>query len=279
MSFENTWLFQQDDIISKSPNRKYLSVTDEIRAKLGIQDFLIKLGTQLKLDAKTIFAATLYVNRFYTRVPITSSKYYVASAAIAILCKLHDNYRQVEKIALASCLIKSNGKKVTETSDVFWQWKDQLLYREELILRYLNFELNIDFPYQIRDELMDIDGDDFFNDHKKEVLFKTVSTIEVLSLLPVLLCYDMETVFAAVLVNSMILAREKFATPDAVLPANLCNVLKLDLSHCYKCYNWIVKLLLMCDLKDPRAGGISKLVATFSLVPFDTFAAIANAQE
>lgn len=90
------------------------------------------------------------------KVPITTSKYFVVCAAITISCKLHDNYRQPDKIAMTACQIKNPHKKIDEQSSVFWHWRDQLLYREELMLKTLNFDLNLDLPYELRDGLIEL---------------------------------------------------------------------------------------------------------------------------
>lgn len=248
----NTWLFLEHDFLNKSPSRKLLTISQELRTRKSIQDFLIKLGTSLKVDSHTIFAATLYVNRFYMRLPITTSKYFVASAAIAISCKLNDTYRQPDKIALASSKIRNPGKAITENSDTFWQWRDQLLYREELILKNLNFELNLRFPYEIRDHLMTVQiPDGQFKDSREDFLKNTVSLIELISSLPVLVAYDIETVFGALLVLVVLEGNERFNI-DAHVPKNFIqDNLMVSIPLCWQCYNYVTELLKYCNDKDP----------------------------
>lgn len=236
-----SWIFSEDDFIKGSPSRKQLTVQQELKTRESIYDFAIRLGLALRLNGKTILAATVYIARFYMRLPITTSKYFVVCAAIAILCKLHDNFRQPDKIALAACQLKTH-KPVDEHSDVFWHWRDQLLYREELILRNLNFDLNVRLPYEIRDRLLERpefsppphDDDDapdtlaaILSDDEREpapdaaqvaarafyaagrdVLKQCVAWIEVVSSLPVLVTYSAESFFGCALV---VVAHERTA--------------------------------------------------------------------
>lgn len=277
--FENTWLFLEKAFLEATPSRKFMTVPQEISARLSLQDFIIRMGTNLKLDCYTIYAATLYVNRYYMRIPITTSKYFVASAAIAISTKLHDTYRQPDKIALIASNIKGNGKPVTENSEQFWKWRDQLLFREELLLKYLNFELNIEFPYEIRDNLLSYEEkeQELFSEKKSEIVRKTVGFIETLSSLPLLVAYDIDTVFVALLIQAMYLARSKFELENSTLPKHLIqDNFNIDLDVCYNCQNYIFKLLKSCDKNDPRTANLIQLSTTIKAIDFETFKSIAN---
>lgn len=256
---DNTWLFLEDSFIKYSPSRKQLTVSQELKTRESLHDFVIRLGSGLKLDSRTILAATVYINRFYMRMPITTSKYYVACAAIAISCKLNDNYRPPDKIAMAGCVIKNPNKKIDEQSDVFWSWRDQLLYREELILKHLNFDLNLHLPYSIRDDLSRLLCQDSSateqNTKVAEILKNTVSLIEVLSSLPILVAYDINTLFASMLIVVMFEAKERFGTDDNKLQISIKSVtlfLHVDPNICFKCYQYNLKLLKLCNSEDPK---------------------------
>ncbi|CAK7897772.1 hypothetical protein CAAN2_04S06282 [[Candida] anglica] len=149
-----SWLFTEEAFLKQSPSRKQLTIQQDLKTRESIYDFTIKVGSTLKLNGKTILAATVYLARFYMRVTMTTSKYFVVCAALAISCKLNDNYRPPDKIAMTACQIKNPHKRIDESSDVFWYWRDQLLYREEIMLKTLNFDLNLDLPYEVKDELL-----------------------------------------------------------------------------------------------------------------------------
>lgn len=262
VKMENTWLFSEEAFLKSSPSRKLLTIPQELRTRKSVQDFLIKLGSSLKLDSYTIFAATLYINRFYMRFPITTSKYFVASAAVAISCKLNDTYRQPDKIALASCIIRNPGKTIGENTDVFWQWRDQLLYREEILLKHLNFELNVDFPYELRDKLnsVDIPQDTDFYKNRNDLLKNVVSLIELISSLPILVAYDINTLFGAVLVLVVLEGNQRFNI-NAKIPKGLIeNNLGVSISLCYQCYSYLIMLLDYCNDKDPKLATHSQAI-------------------
>lgn len=255
----NTWLFLEDSFIKYSPSRKQLTVTQELKTRESIHDFVIRLGTALKLDGRTILAATIYINRFYMRMPITTSKYYVACAALTISCKLNDNYRPPDKIAMTACVIKNPNKKIDEHSDVFWSWRDQLLYREELMLKHLNFDLNLDLPYSIRDELLkklcsDSDATEL-NTRVTEILKNTVSLIEMLSSLPLLVAYDINILFATMLIVVVTEANERFGEDNKKVQFSIKSVmlfLCVDPKTCFKCYTYSLRLLKYCHSEDPK---------------------------
>lgn len=297
---ENTWLFLEGSFIHKSPSRLQLkmSITQELKARESIHEFVIRLGSRLKLDGRSILAATIYINRYYMRLPISSSKYYVASAALTISCKLNDTYRQPDKVAMQACNIKnpSPTKPIDEQSEYFWTWRDQLLFREELILKTLNFDLNLDLPYTIRDDLMaaeddDDEGDDddndgdgdggdetsLFADKKPDILKNTVSLIEILSSLPVLVSFDMYTVFGTLLLVILHEGRKMFADDTLCLPKNyLIKRLRVDHKMCFECYQYIMKLLKYSQQGDSRF--ISNKSAFKRLQPMDeaTFRDLSN---
>ncbi|ODV78659.1 cyclin-like protein, partial [Suhomyces tanzawaensis NRRL Y-17324] len=241
-----------------------MSLPQELKARESIHDFIIKLASKLKLDGPTILAATIYVNRFYMRMPISSSKYFVASAAVAISCKLNDTYRVPDKIALSACNLKNPNPAVPidEQSDMFWRWRDQLLYREEMMLKTLNFDLNLELPYEIRDELLSIqDPDDTSGFHKKkaDILKNTVSLLEVISSLPVLVCYDIYTLFGTLMIAVILEGRIKFDDDSLILPENyMIRNLGVEMELCWLCYKYIIKLLKASE-EDPAV--ISNKVA------------------
>lgn len=284
---QNTWLFSEDAFLLQSPSRKQLSVAQELRVRESMHDLIIRAATKLKLDGPTILAATIYVNRFYMRLPITTSKYYVVAAALAISCKLHDCYRPTDRIAAVACGIKNPNKTIDENSDLFWSWRDQVLYREELILKNLNFDLNVDLPYYIRDKLLDEsnlkeseDSDSLFHDRKQEILKNAVSLIEMLSSLPILVAYDMYTVFGTMVILILDEARERYLKDevDAVsLPGNyLSQALETNSYLCYRCYRYVLRLLKDGNTNDERTTSHVKCIKRIKTISKEAFFKIAN---
>lgn len=279
-AFHNTWLFKADDVLNRSPSRKQMTVPQILKVYELIYDFLVRLASVLKLDGRTILAATIYIHRFYMRMPITTSKYFVACAAVAISCKLHDTYRPPDKIALTGCQIKHPGKHVDQHSSTFWSWRDQLLYREEVMLKNLNFEVSVDLPYEITEELLkkkpeDLKGNGFY-EKLADILKITTSKIELLSALPVLLVYDIFTLYGAMLVLTVNEAKEKFEELDAInLPKDfLQNEIGVSADECFECYQFILKLRTLCE--DPKLPSHRILVKKFTDIGKDVFYSITD---
>ncbi|KAK6457015.1 cyclin-like protein [Scheffersomyces xylosifermentans] len=280
----NTWLFSEEAFLAQSPSRQQkMSVSQELKVRESIHDFVIRLGSSLKLDGRTILAATIYINRYYMRMPITSSKYYVASAAIAISCKLNDTYRQPDKIALQACNIKNPNpsRPIDEQSDMFWRWRDQLLFREELILKTLNFDLNVDLPYSIRDELFNSHEYEsgLFAERKADILKNTVALIEVLSSLPILVAFDMYTVFGTALLVITMEAAQKFNEKTFQLPKYYLRYhLQEDAKACYECYQYIMRLLKYAE-RDPSAQSNKAAIRRLHSLEEADFRRLANEDE
>lgn len=275
----NTWLFSGDDVLSRLPSRKQMLLSQILKVYELIYDFLVRLASVLKLDGRTILAATIYIHRFYMRMPITTSKYFVACAAVAISCKLHDTYRAPDKIALTGCQIKHPGKHVDQHSSTFWSWRDQLLYREEVILKNLNFEVSVDLPYEITEELLkqlpkDLPGNGFF-EKLPDILKITTSKIELLSALPVLVVYDIYTLYGAMLVLTVNEAKLKFDDLDDIqLPKGYLDLIGVSVDECFECYQFVLKLRSHCE--DPKLPSHRILVKKITDIGQDTFYSIAD---
>lgn len=247
--------FHEDFFIYHSPSRSKFDVPQELKIRESIYDFVVKLGTSLKIQSKAILAATIYINRYYMSVNISTSKYYLASAAVFISCKMTDNYRHSDKIALFCCKIKNSthSKLIDEKSELFCRWRDQIFYREELILKSLNFDLVFQSPYDIKDDLMllndlHIEDTNFFKKKKLEFFNNTLVLIEIVSSLPVLTTYYTQTLFASMLCfiiyeERLLTNNETLQIPSGYLKENL----NADPKTCFNCYNYIIKLLSFCN--------------------------------
>lgn len=277
--FHNTWLFSEDSFLSKCPSRKQMTVAQDLKTRELVYAFLLRLAVDLKLDGRTILAATVYINRFYMRAPITTSKYFVACAAVAISCKLNDTYRTPDKIALTGCTIKNQNKSVDQHSSLFWQWRDQILYREELILKLLNFELDVDLPYDYLDTLgaaADPELPNGFFVKLPDILKNTVAKVELVSALPVLVAFETKTLFATMLVLTVKEAQGRFAEFDSLClpPGYLEKNLHVLLDECYYCYKYLLKLISICE--DPKLPSHKNVTAKVLRMKKEDFYAVAR---
>ncbi|KAI5956249.1 hypothetical protein KGF54_000724 [Candida jiufengensis] len=264
---KDKWIFPEYIALNQTPSRldKHpIPISHELRLKESIHEFIIRLGKKLKVDGPTILATTIYLHRFYMTTTITVSKYFVASAAFALSCKLNDNYRQPDKISLISCNLKNplqplinkeNGQKVPpppidEQSKIYWEWKDQLLYREELILKKLKFDLNFISPYFLQYKILNkihIGMGEILYNNRKEIIKSTISLIEILSSLPIILCYDMKEIFATCFIIILVEGEIKFKNDIKLSKKFLKDVLGSDLNVVTHCFKFIKKLLRICQ--------------------------------
>lgn len=232
-----------------------MTLSQELQTRELMYAFLIKLGIELKLDGRTILAATVYINRFYMRMPITTSKYFFICAAIAISCKLHDCYREPDRIALKACELRNPLERIDQHHALFWQWRDQLLYREEIMLKMLNFELDIDLPYDFVELLQPEKNhapSSGFEAKLPDILKHTLSKVELLSAWPLLVSFDMKTIFAMAFILTVREAQDKFQDEVAIaMPSDYLEAsLGVSLIDCYHCYKYILKLKSVCE--DPK---------------------------
>ena len=151
------------------------------------------------------------------------------------------------KVALLSCNVKLlNAKPIDEQSEMYWRWKDQLLFREELMLRKLNFDLNLILPYEIRDHIFKIScfwirrrTGEIFSTHKLDILKMTTSLIESLSSLPVILCYEMNIMFGTCLIITILEGKKIIDEKLNIPTAFLYRFLDTDSETCLKCFHFI----------------------------------------
>lgn len=256
-----------------------MTLPQDLKVRELIHDFVLKLGSRLKLDGRTILAATIYLNRYYMRTTITTSKYFVACAAISISCKLHDTYRPSDKIAMAACVLKNPGKQIDQHSSVFWQWRDQLLYREELMLKFLNFELNVELPYDFCEDLLakkDENSPNGFYSKLTDIMKYAVSKVELASSLPILVAFDSRTLFGAMLVLTVLEAQSKFDTIDSLyLPSEyLEEEVQVSKEECYSCYKYLMRLRSICE--DPKLPSHKNFVHKTKKISKEDFFKIAN---
>lgn len=262
------WIFPESVVLNHTPSRiqAKMTLSQELRVKESVHEFIIRLGTKLKLDGPTLLATTVYLHRFYMRLPLSSSKYFVASAAIAISCKLNDTYRQPDKVSLYACnvknpnppVIKNNIKHapppIDEQSEYFWKWRDQLLYREELILRTLCFDLSFTSPYLLQFKILNkihLGMGQLFYSKRKDILKMTIVLIELLSSLPIVLCYDMKEIFTTCFVITIVEGKSKL-DKELKIPENfMSQVIGVDVDVALHCFRFIKKLLY-CSQEDSR---------------------------
>ncbi|KAI5958509.1 uncharacterized protein KGF55_005769 [Candida pseudojiufengensis] len=303
------WIFPETIVLNNTPSRldkRPISLSHELRLKESIHEFLIRLGTKLKVDGPTILATTVYLHRFYMRVPITGSKYFVTSAAFALSCKLNDNYRQPDKISLISCNLKNplqpiinqkTGQKlpppvIDEQSKIYWEWKDQLLFREEIILRKLNFDLNFKSPYLFQFKILNkihLGMGEKLYLKKKEIIKSTINLIEILSSLPIILCFDIIEIFATCFIIIIVENNMKNKIDngnengnrienqnehqndnnnDIKLSSNFINdILDTDQDVILHCFQFIKHLLKICQ-EDQKF--ISNKIASKRILPIKT---------
>lgn len=155
----NTWVFTRTDIYEHTPG-----VLDGIdpkqemvqRAK-GI-NFMVTVGSQLRVPQMTINAACTFFHRFYMRFSIKKFHYYdIGGTCLFLATKVEESHRRLREVIIACTRVASKDLKmvVDEQSKDFWRWRDAILLYEELLLEALCFDLNLESPYQILSGLVE----------------------------------------------------------------------------------------------------------------------------
>ncbi|ANB13676.1 cyclin Pch1 [Sugiyamaella lignohabitans] len=154
---QNVWIFSMAQV-AKSPSAKDGIPTKHefIQRAKGV-NFIIVTGTQLRLPPMTIYAAALFLHRFYLRHSLKKFHIYeVGAACLFLATKVEESNRRLKDVAIACTRVASKdmNKVVDEQSKDYWKWRDTIIYNEELALEALCFDLTLKSPYEICTELM-----------------------------------------------------------------------------------------------------------------------------
>ncbi|XP_073053311.1 cyclin-T1-3-like isoform X1 [Primulina eburnea] len=151
---EELVLMSKDEIERCSPSRKDgIDVVQEAHLRYSYCDFLQNLGARLDLPQTTIGTAMILCHRFFVRRSHAShDRFLIATSVLFLASKSEETPRSLNDVLRASCEIFHN-QDFTLLSymlpiDWFEQYRERITEAEHLILTTLNFELNVQHPYE-----------------------------------------------------------------------------------------------------------------------------------
>ncbi|KAF8079485.1 hypothetical protein N665_1024s0012 [Sinapis alba] len=148
---EDRWYFSREEIENNSPSRgDGIDLKEETRLRKAYCFFLKDLGFRFKLHQDTITTAMVFCHRFFLRQSHAKND----ARTIAIICMFISAKVESTPLDLKTLIVTSNEilqKKVIaaeQRQEVYEQYKELILSGEKLVLSTLNFDLNVDLPYE-----------------------------------------------------------------------------------------------------------------------------------
>lgn len=150
---KNIWLFSAHELTTSTPSVRegIPSKVEMIQRSKGV-NFIVQVGSHLKLPQMTVNAASTFLHRFYLRYSISRYHYYDMGATCLFLAtKVEETNRRLRDVAIACTKIASKKPKlvVDEQSKDYWRWRDTILLNEDLLLEALCFDMSLDSPYSV----------------------------------------------------------------------------------------------------------------------------------
>ncbi|KAK8622439.1 hypothetical protein V6N13_117355 [Hibiscus sabdariffa] len=143
----------RDEIERCSPSRRDgIDALRETHLRYSYCAFLQNLGLQLELPQTTIGTAMVLCHRFFVRRShACHDRFLIATAALFLAAKSEETPRPLNNVLRTSCEI-FHKQDITFLSyllpvDWFEQYRERVTEAEQMILTTLNFELNVQHPY------------------------------------------------------------------------------------------------------------------------------------
>ncbi|KZV30498.1 hypothetical protein F511_28121 [Dorcoceras hygrometricum] len=151
---EEIMLMSKDEIERCSPSRKDgIDAVQEAHLRYSYCDFLQNLGARLDLPQTTIGTAMILCHRFFVhRSHASHDRFLIATSALFLASKSEETPRSLNDVLKASSEIFHNQDftllSYTLPVDWFEQYRERITEAEHLLLTTLNFELNVQHPYE-----------------------------------------------------------------------------------------------------------------------------------
>ncbi|KAL0388628.1 UNVERIFIED_CONTAM: Cyclin-T1-4 [Sesamum radiatum] len=147
-------LMSRDEIERCSPSRKDgIDLLQEAHLRYSYCVFLQNLGIRLNLPQTTIGTAMVLCHRFFVRRSHAShDRFLIATAVLFLASKSEETPRALNDVLRASCEIlhKQDFTLLSYMLPIDWleRYRERITDAEQLILTTLNFELNVQHPYE-----------------------------------------------------------------------------------------------------------------------------------
>ncbi|XP_050372513.1 cyclin-T1-4-like isoform X1 [Argentina anserina] len=143
----------RDEIERYSPSRKDgIDAAREAHLRYSYCSYLQDLGLRLDLPQTTIATAMVLCHRFFARRShACHDRFLIATAVLFLAAKSEETPRPLNNVVRACCEIfhKQDINHLSYILPVDWfeQYRERVTEAEHMILATLNFELNVQHPY------------------------------------------------------------------------------------------------------------------------------------
>ncbi|ESR33125.1 hypothetical protein CICLE_v10005160mg [Citrus x clementina] len=143
----------RDEIERFSPSRKDgIDALRETHLRYSYCAFIQNLGLRLELPQTTIGTAMVLCHRFFVRRShACHDRFIIATAALFLAAKSEETPRPLNDVLRASSELyhKQNITLLSYLLPIDWfeQYRERVIEAEQMILTTLNFELNVQHPY------------------------------------------------------------------------------------------------------------------------------------
>lgn len=150
---KNKWLYSASELTTSTPSVRegIPSKVEMIQRSKGV-NFIVQVGSQLKLPQMTVNAASTFLHRFYLRYSLNRYHYYDMGATCLFLAtKVEETKRRLRDVAIACTKVALKNPKlvVDEQSKDYWRWRDNILLNEDILLEAICFDMTLDSPYEL----------------------------------------------------------------------------------------------------------------------------------
>jgi transcription initiation factor TFIIIB Brf1 subunit/transcription initiation factor TFIIB len=150
---KNKWLYSASELTTSTPSVRegIPSKVEMIQRSKGV-NFIVQVGSHLKLPQMTVNAASTFLHRFYLRYSLNRYHYYDMGATCLFLAtKVEETKRRLRDVAIACTKIALKNPKlvVDEQSKDYWRWRDNILLNEDILLEAICFDMSLDSPYEL----------------------------------------------------------------------------------------------------------------------------------
>ncbi|XP_010667604.2 cyclin-T1-4 isoform X1 [Beta vulgaris subsp. vulgaris] len=148
-----TVLMSREEIERCSPSRKDgIDALHETRLRYSYCAFIQNLGMRLDVPQTTIGTAMVLCHRFFIRRShACHDRFLIATAALFLAAKSEETGRPLNDVVKASCEIihKQDLSILSYMLPIDWfeQYRERIIEAEQLILTTLNFELDVEHPF------------------------------------------------------------------------------------------------------------------------------------
>ncbi|KAH6769880.1 hypothetical protein C2S52_014683 [Perilla frutescens var. hirtella] len=144
----------RDDIEKLSPSRKDgINQIHETYLRYSYCSFLQNVGAKLHLPQTTIGTAMVLCHRFFVhRSHASHDRFLIATAVLFLVSKSEETPRTLNDVLKVSCEIlhKQDFSLLSYMLPIDWfeKYRERIIDAEQLVLTTLNFELNVQHPYE-----------------------------------------------------------------------------------------------------------------------------------